>query len=59
VSDEDCCGFNMEHTKSIIAARQKFTIAGNSSCATLRRFVLAPAIPSSAVELDLKCTVKT
>ena len=55
----DRCGFNTEHTKSIIAARQKLTISGNLFCATLRGFVLTPAIPSSAVALDPKCTVKT
>ena len=50
------CGFINKHTRSIIAARQKLMVLGNSFCATLRGFVLAPAIPLPAVTLGPKCT---
>jgi len=54
----DRYGFvNNEHTRSIIATRQKLMIPGNSFCNTLLGFVLAQATPLPVVALGPKCTV--
>jgi hypothetical protein len=37
----DRCGFNIEHTKSIIAARQKLAIPGNSFCAAYSKYTVS------------------